>query len=218
MPLNLANPAWVDAEPDLNAAHRRGQAAEDAQGRRPGRAGGAGQPAAPGAAGPQPAAVEDACLRGPGATADGRKRVALYTQLHHAAVDGQAAVALANALLDLTPQPRTIELRPSRRPHLQARHDRDAARRAGQPGAEGGRRSSRACRPPWARSPAAGQERCRRHRAAGRQEEREQPDAGPGHALQRVGDHRARLCGGDAAAARAQGAGRRTAPRSTTWC
>jgi WS/DGAT/MGAT family acyltransferase len=49
-------------------------------------------------------------------TPDGRKRVALYTQLHHAAVDGQAAVALANVLLDVTPQPRTIELRPSRRP------------------------------------------------------------------------------------------------------
>jgi diacylglycerol O-acyltransferase len=30
----------------------------------------------------------------------------MYTQLHHAAVDGQAAVALANALLDLTPEPR----------------------------------------------------------------------------------------------------------------
>ena len=45
---------------------------------------------------------------------DGRKRVALYTQLHHAAVDGQAAVALANAILDVTPEPRAIEARPSR--------------------------------------------------------------------------------------------------------
>ena len=41
--------------------------------------------------------------------------VALYTQLHHAAVDGQAAVALANALLDLSPVPRTLEIKPSRR-------------------------------------------------------------------------------------------------------
>jgi diacylglycerol O-acyltransferase len=41
--------------------------------------------------------------------------VAIYTQLHHAAVDGQAAVALANALLDLSPEPRRLELRPSRR-------------------------------------------------------------------------------------------------------
>ncbi len=36
------------------------------------------------------------------ASADGSKRVAMYTQLHHAAVDGQAAVALANAILDLS--------------------------------------------------------------------------------------------------------------------
>jgi diacylglycerol O-acyltransferase / wax synthase len=42
--------------------------------------------------------------------------VALYTQLHHAAVDGQAAVALANAILDLTPEPRVSEAAPSRRP------------------------------------------------------------------------------------------------------
>jgi diacylglycerol O-acyltransferase / wax synthase len=39
---------------------------------------------------------------------NGRKRVALYTQLHHAAVDGQAAVALAEVLLDLTPEPREL--------------------------------------------------------------------------------------------------------------
>jgi diacylglycerol O-acyltransferase / wax synthase len=47
--------------------------------------------------------------------ANGRKRVALYTQLHHAAVDGQAAVALANALLDVSAQPRAIEIKPSKR-------------------------------------------------------------------------------------------------------
>ncbi len=39
---------------------------------------------------------------------NGRKRVALYTQLHHAAVDGQAAVALAQVLLDLSPEPREL--------------------------------------------------------------------------------------------------------------
>ncbi len=51
--------------------------------------------------------------RGPGRS----RRVALYTQLHHAAVDGQAAVALANAILDTGPVPRDIEVaaKPARR-------------------------------------------------------------------------------------------------------
>ena len=35
-----------------------------------------------------------------------RSASALYTQVHHAAVDGQAAVALANAIFDLSPEPR----------------------------------------------------------------------------------------------------------------
>jgi WS/DGAT/MGAT family acyltransferase len=48
--------------------------------------------------------------------------VALYSQLHHAAVDGQAAVALANILFDLTPEPRPMELRPSKRSKV-FRHD-----------------------------------------------------------------------------------------------
>jgi hypothetical protein len=39
----------------------------------------------------------------------------MYSQLHHAAVDGQAAVALANALLDVTPEPRAIELQAAKR-------------------------------------------------------------------------------------------------------
>jgi len=54
------------------------------------------------------------CSR-PGAGVNGRRRVALYTQLHHAAVDGQAAVALANVLLDVSPEPRAIEAVRSRR-------------------------------------------------------------------------------------------------------
>jgi WS/DGAT/MGAT family acyltransferase len=48
-------------------------------------------------------------------TAQGLKQVGIYSKLHHAAVDGQAAVALANVLLDVTPQPREIEVRPSKR-------------------------------------------------------------------------------------------------------
>ena len=45
----------------------------------------------------------------------GSRRVALYTQLHHAAVDGQAAVALANAILDFSPKPAPLEARSSGR-------------------------------------------------------------------------------------------------------
>ena len=48
-------------------------------------------------------------------SAHGHKRVAMYSQLHHAAVDGQAAVALANAILDVTPEPRAIDLQASKR-------------------------------------------------------------------------------------------------------
>ncbi len=38
-------------------------------------------------------------------TSPGRHVVALYSKLHHAAVDGQGAVALANAILDVTEHP-----------------------------------------------------------------------------------------------------------------
>ncbi|MBK8285707.1 MAG: wax ester/triacylglycerol synthase family O-acyltransferase [Ahniella sp.] len=38
-------------------------------------------------------------------TAPGRHVIALYSKLHHAAVDGQGAVALANAILDVTEHP-----------------------------------------------------------------------------------------------------------------
>ena len=41
-------------------------------------------------------------------------RMAVYTKVHHAAVDGQAAVALAQALLDLGPRPRKVEAPPLR--------------------------------------------------------------------------------------------------------
>jgi WS/DGAT/MGAT family acyltransferase len=61
-------------------------------------------------------------LEGLGRSAGGHKRVGLYSQVHHAAVDGQAAVALANILFDLTPEPRAIEARPSKRTKV-FRHD-----------------------------------------------------------------------------------------------
>jgi WS/DGAT/MGAT family acyltransferase len=116
MPLNLANPAWVDAEPDLSkhivevrlpAAARSGDGLAELE-------------AQVGALHPvlldrnQPL-WKMHVFEGLAPGANGHKRVALYTQLHHAAVDGQAAVALANAILDLTPEPRAMEARASRR-------------------------------------------------------------------------------------------------------
>jgi WS/DGAT/MGAT family acyltransferase len=119
MPLNLANPAWVDAEPDLrqhiveiklpaSAKVGSGMAELEAEvsrlhtvlldRKRP--------------------LWKFHVFEGLAPAADGKRRVAIYTQLHHAAVDGQAAVALANAILDVTPEPRDIQARPSRRPRV----------------------------------------------------------------------------------------------------
>ncbi len=116
MPLNLANPAWVDAEPDLRqhivevklpatARHGDGRRELEAE------------------VGRLHSVLLDRSrplwkfhvLEGLGPAADGHRRVALYTQLHHAAVDGQAAVALANAILDLQAEGRAVEVRASNR-------------------------------------------------------------------------------------------------------
>ncbi|MEK8033932.1 wax ester/triacylglycerol synthase family O-acyltransferase [Ideonella sp. DXS29W] len=123
MPLNMANPVWVDAVPDL-AKHivefklpvsaKKGDGLAELH-------------AAVGQLHPQ---LLDRSrplwmfhvLEGLGPSTDGRKRVGLYSQVHHAAVDGQAAVALANILFDLTPEPRAIEVRPSKRAKT-FRHD-----------------------------------------------------------------------------------------------
>ncbi len=116
MPLNMANPAWVDAEPDLKlhivelplpASAKRGDGMAELQA----------------AVSKLHAVLLDRSrplwkfhvFEGLAPSADGRRRVAMYSQLHHAAVDGQAAVALANAILDTTPVPRAIEARPSKR-------------------------------------------------------------------------------------------------------
>ncbi len=116
MPLNLANPAWVDAEPDLKehiveiklppqAKLGDGLAALEAEVSRL-----------------HPVLLDRKLplwkfhvFEGLGPAANGRKRVGLYSQLHHAAVDGQAAVALASVILDVTPEPRAIEARASKR-------------------------------------------------------------------------------------------------------
>lgn len=111
MPLNLAAPAWVDAEPDLEA-HIVGITLPPGSGL-------AEVEARVGALHPvlldrsRPLwkfHVFDGLAPGP----NGEPRRALYTQLHHAAVDGQAAVALAQAILDLSPEPREIAVKPSR--------------------------------------------------------------------------------------------------------
>ena len=117
MPLNLANPAWVDAEPDLDQhiveirlpkEETRGKDAltlmEGVVGRH------------------HPMLLDRDkplwkfhVVEGLPPAPNGRKIVGLYSQLHHAAVDGQAAVALANVILDVTPQPRELEIKPSKR-------------------------------------------------------------------------------------------------------
>jgi diacylglycerol O-acyltransferase / wax synthase len=117
MPLNLANPAWVDADPDMaqhiveiklpaSAKVGDGMAALHAEVSRL-----------------HPVLLDRKkplwkfhIFEGLAPAASGNKRVALYSQLHHAAVDGQAAIALANAILDVTPQPRDLEARVSSRP------------------------------------------------------------------------------------------------------
>jgi diacylglycerol O-acyltransferase / wax synthase len=112
MPLNLANPAWVDAEPDLKEHIVEMPLAK-----------GAGIAELEAEVGRLHTVLLDRkkplwkfhVFESLAPSAEGRRRVALYTQLHHAAVDGQAAVALANAIMDITPEGRAIEARPSTR-------------------------------------------------------------------------------------------------------
>ena len=116
MPLNLANPAWVDADPDLQyhvvsvklpASAKLGDGMAELE-----------------------AAVSHLhaqrldrerplwrfyLLEGLGPSASGLRRVGLYSQFHHAAVDGQAAVAVAQVILDTSPEGRSLEIRPSKR-------------------------------------------------------------------------------------------------------
>lgn len=118
MPLNLANPAWVDAEPDLREhiveirlpkEKVRGHDALSLMEAEVARL--------------HPVLLDRSrplwkfhVVEGLPPAASGRRQVGLYSQLHHAAVDGQAAVALANVILDVAPRPRTLEVETSRRP------------------------------------------------------------------------------------------------------
>jgi diacylglycerol O-acyltransferase / wax synthase len=114
MPMNITNPVWVDAEPDM-AKHvvehklpprvRNDFAAlekivgklhvELLDRRRP--------------------LWKFHVIEGLSPSEGGGKRVAMYTQLHHAAVDGQAAVALANAILDMSAEPEARDIKASTR-------------------------------------------------------------------------------------------------------
>jgi diacylglycerol O-acyltransferase / wax synthase len=118
MPLNLTNPVWVDAVPDMRY-HVVEVAMPARKTKKPLTL--ADVEAIVGKLHSQLLDrnqplwrfhVIDGLAPGPG----GGKRVAMYTQLHHAAVDGQAAVALANAILDLSPEGRDLGVRPSSRP------------------------------------------------------------------------------------------------------
>jgi diacylglycerol O-acyltransferase / wax synthase len=109
MPLNLTNPMWVDAPPDLKQHIVRiklpkGSTLVDLEAR-------VGQL--------HPVLLDrdrplwkfhvfEGLAPGP----HKEKRYGLYTQLHHAAVDGQAAVALASAILDVGPVPRDVKVEP----------------------------------------------------------------------------------------------------------
>lgn len=111
MPLSLSNPGWVDADPDLED-----HIVEIPLG---GDAGLAELEAQVGAL--HPVLLDRArplwkfhVFTGLAPGPEGQVRVALYTQLHHAAVDGQAAVALAQVILDTTPQPRRTGDTPAR--------------------------------------------------------------------------------------------------------
>jgi WS/DGAT/MGAT family acyltransferase len=114
MPLNLANPAWVDAEPDLDwhvVEHRLSASAKEGDGM-------AELEAMVGQLHAQPLDRTRPLwrfhvLEGLAPSAEGRKRVGVYSQFHHAAVDGQAAVALANVFLDTDPKGRRPDIRPS---------------------------------------------------------------------------------------------------------
>jgi diacylglycerol O-acyltransferase / wax synthase len=112
MPLNLANPAWVDAKPDLRYHIVEVKLPRDALY-------GDGMTALATTVGQLHGQLLDRdrplwrmhVLEGLPPLPDGRRRVGLFTQFHHAAVDGQAAVALAQVILDLSPHAQPPKLK-----------------------------------------------------------------------------------------------------------
>lgn len=108
-PLDLAAPAWID-DPDVDLAYHVRRVDLPAPGSR---------------------AQLDACVAALHAQPLDRSRplwefhlihglpkgrIAFYAKVHHAAVDGQAGVALARAMLDTTSRPRRIPPPPKTRP------------------------------------------------------------------------------------------------------
>ena len=120
MPLNLSNPVWVDDEPDLER-HIVGIELPK----------GSGQPELEAQVGQLHPVLLDRSrplwkfhvFSGLKDGPRGTKRYAMYTQLHHAAVDGQAAVALGQAILDLSAEGREVD----QRRHGKVRHERSAS-------------------------------------------------------------------------------------------
>jgi diacylglycerol O-acyltransferase / wax synthase len=114
MPMNITNPVWVDAEPDMArhiVEHKLPPRTRN------------DMPALEKLVGKLHVRLLDRrrplwkfhVIEGLSPAADGSKRVAMYTQLHHAAVDGQAAVALANAILDISAEPAARNIKASTR-------------------------------------------------------------------------------------------------------
>jgi diacylglycerol O-acyltransferase len=116
MPLNLANPTWVDANPDLTRHVVLVKLPKSAKT-------GSGMAELEAVVGQLHAQRLDRSrplwkfflIEGLAPSAEGHKRVALYSQFHHAALDGQAAVAVAQVILDTAPEGRDLRLRPSQR-------------------------------------------------------------------------------------------------------
>lgn len=113
MPFNLANPAWVDCEVDIEAHVTEIKLPR-----------GSGMDVLEAQIGQLHPKLLDRTMplwrfyvfEGLAPAADGSKRLAVYSQLHHAAADGQGAVAIANAILDLQPTPRPLEGKAAARP------------------------------------------------------------------------------------------------------
>ena len=105
MPLNLTNPSWIDAEVDIDDHVLEIRLPKNS-----------GVRELEAKVGELHCQLLDRKLplwrffvfEGMAVSADGRKRVGVYSKLHHAAADGQAAVAIANAILDLQVEPREV--------------------------------------------------------------------------------------------------------------